>query len=100
MHLAKLSRLTVAACFAVAAPPAAGGPGLSRIASSASGGLLIEGLRTEGGVPVKFEKVVDLRNGFSRIAHPNGNDVALSGYDGAAWNSFNGIVNIIDLPAL
>jgi len=74
---------------------AAGGPAWDRI-----GALLIAGTVTEGGVPGKFEKVIDLRTGHSHTVQDMGSRTATSGYDGIGWVSSNGIVNSVDLPAL
>jgi predicted aspartyl protease len=74
---------------------AAGGRAWDRI-----GALVIDGTVTEGGVPGKFEKVIDLRTGFSRTVQDMGTKTATSGYDGIGWVSSNGIVNSVDLPPL
>ena len=37
-----------------------------------TGAIVIEGLRTEGDVPMRFEKVVDLRSGHSRTIQHEG----------------------------
>jgi hypothetical protein len=65
-----------------------------------SGALIIEGALTAGDVPGKFEKVIDLQTGHSRTVQAMGTSRMWSGYDGEPWVASNGIVNVIDLPAL
>lgn len=74
---------------------ATGGHGWERIVA-----VVLEGIMTEGGVPGRFEKTIDLRTGNSRMIQETGPMRAVTGYDGVAWNAANGIVNSIDLPPL
>jgi len=74
---------------------ATGGRGWNRIAA-----VIIEGTMTEGGVPGKFEKTIDLRTGHSRMLQETGPMQAVTGYDGMGWGAANGIVNSVDLPPL
>ena len=67
---------------------ATGGHGWNRIAA-----VIMEGTMTEGGVPGRFEKTIDLRTGNSRRLQETGPMRAVTGYDGVAWNAANGIVN-------
>ncbi len=62
--------------------------------------MRLEGTFTEGGVPAAYEKVIDLRTGYSRAVQSSGPVRQITGYDGVAWNSNNGIVNSVDLPTL
>ena len=64
-----------------------------------SGSLIIEGVRTEGGAPAPFSKIIDLRTGNSRMSQQTGATVILSGFDGLAWDLTNGIVSLVDVPA-
>ncbi len=74
---------------------ATGGHGWDRIAA-----VILEGTMTEGGVPGRFAKTIDLRTGNSRMLHETGPMRAVTGYDGVTWNAANGIVNSVDLPPL
>lgn len=62
--------------------------------------LRITGTRTEGNVPSSFETVIDLRSGFSRMVQQRGPERVFSGFDGEPWVAGNGIVTVVDLPAL
>ena len=64
------------------------------------GGIILKGTIVEGGVPGRFEKIIDLRTGYSRILQETGPMRVFKGYDGVAWVAHDGIVNSIDLPAL
>ena len=55
---------------------------------------------TEGGVPGRFEKTIDLRTGKNRMLQETGPMQAVTGYDSVPWNAANGIVNPVDLPPL
>ena len=55
---------------------------------------------TEGGVPGRFAKTIDLRTGNSRMLHETGPMRAVTGYDGVTWGAANGVVNSVDLPPL
>ena len=81
--------------FAQAEWLATGGHAWDRVAA-----LLLSGTRTEGGVPGKFEKIIDLRTGYSRTVYETGPMRTIEGFDGVAWHAENGIVNSIDLPPL
>jgi hypothetical protein len=74
---------------------ASGGHGWDRIA-----GMVLDGTRVEGGVPSRFEETLDMGTGHSGMTQQTGPTRAMSGYDGVAWNAFNGIVNSVDLPPL
>ena len=74
---------------------ATGGHGWDRIAA-----VILEGTMTEGGVPGRFEKTIDLRTGNRRMLQETGPMRAVTGYDGVTWNAANGIVNSVDLPPL
>ncbi len=74
---------------------ATGGHNWDRIAA-----VILEGTMTEGGVPGRFEKTIDLRTGNSRMLQETGPMRAVSGYDGVSWGAANGIVNSVDLPPL
>src|SRR5262249_29012719 len=74
---------------------ATGGYGWDRIT-----GVTLEGAMTEGGVPGRFEKTIDLRTGNSRMLQEARPMRAVRGYDGVTWNAANGIVNSVDLPPL
>jgi len=63
-------------------------------------GIVLAGTMIEGGVPGRFEKIIDLRTGYSRILQETGPMRAFKGYDGGAWVAQNGIVDSIDRPAL
>src|SRR5262249_47385423 len=74
---------------------ATGGHGWDRIAA-----VILEGTMTEGGVPGRFEKTIDLRTGNRRMLQETGPMRAVTGYDGVTWNAANGLVNSVDLPPL
>ena len=63
-----------------------------------TGSIVIQGARIEGGASIKFTKVVDLAAGYSRQSEKMGQAVALSGFNGIAWDFVNGIVGIVDVP--
>jgi predicted aspartyl protease len=64
------------------------------------GALVIDGRVTEGDVPMKSHRVVDLATGRSRTTRQAGQLTMSSGFDSVTWNASSGIVNSVDVPAL
>jgi hypothetical protein len=79
----------------VKAHVAAGGPQLDGYAAITQSGTFVQ----NGGPPNPFEGVVDLRNGYSRIALIVGPATFLQGYDGTQWGQQNGVLAIVSLPS-
>lgn len=73
---------------------AAGGAQFDRfVASKATGSA------TQGGAPIPYSGVTDLRNGHNKEQITIGPATLLEGYDGAQWRFQNGILSVVSLPA-
>lgn len=63
-------------------------------------GLRLRGRFEAGGAPGRFDRIVDLRRGFSRTDLVTGAFRYESGFDGEAWNRQNGILTVANLPMM
>lgn len=92
-----LRAMTVICALALftAAADAASPP---RSAHRPPGFLVLKGKVVEGGAEGRFEKVIDLRTGFSRLTDVNGPVTHITGFDGSPWTFENGTLVVIDLP--
>ena len=59
----------------------------------------MDGTITQGGAPGTFKKTMDWKTGYTRMDVETGPMKQMSGFDGTAWSSQNGIVSFVDLPA-
>ena len=62
--------------------------------------IRLEGTIDAGDAPGIFVQVIDERTGHNRLDVHTGSLEDISGFDGGAWSSQNGIVTGIDLPSL
>lgn len=73
---------------------AAGGAALDRFVASESSGSLMQ-----GGAPIPFTAVTDLRNGYNKQQLTIGPATIVDGYDGAQWRFQNGILSVVSMPS-
>jgi predicted aspartyl protease len=73
---------------------ASGGAAFDRFVAST-----VSGSATQGGAPISFTTVSDLRNGYFRQQITIGPATLLEGYDGAQWSLQNGALSVVSLPA-
>lgn len=73
---------------------AAGGAVVDRFAASTVTGSLVQ-----GGTPIPFTGVTNLRNGYNKQQLTVGPATIVDGYDGAQWRFGNGILSVVSLPS-
>ena len=67
--------------------------------AGARGGLVIFGVKEEGGGLDSFARTIALETGTERIVETQGTAVTERGFDGQNWLSVNGAQVIVDLPS-